>query len=81
MVHKYTPAMGASPLLDILNRTSYHAVCDGSIEFRVRVAGLGEILWWILGYGDQVKVVSPGRLARQVASMARRTLARYEGRV
>ncbi len=53
---------------------------DGSIEFRVRVAGLGEILWWILGYGDQVKVFSPVRLARKVTSMARRTLAKYEGR-
>lgn len=53
---------------------------DGSIEFRVRVAGLGEILWWILGYGDQVKVVSPGGLARKVASAARRMLAQYAGR-
>ena len=31
---------------------------DGQIDFHVRVDGLGEIAWWILGYGDQVEVVS-----------------------
>jgi proteasome accessory factor B len=29
---------------------------DGSLDFRARVDGLGEILWWVLGYGDMVKV-------------------------
>jgi len=50
---------------------------DGSIDFRARVDGLGEILWWILGYGDQVKVIAPRVLARQVAGMARRVVAQY----
>lgn len=50
---------------------------DGSIDFRVRVDGLGEIAWWILGYGDQVKVVSPAKLARRVASAARKVAAQY----
>jgi len=26
---------------------------DGSIEFHATVDGLGEITWWLLGYGSQ----------------------------
>lgn len=51
---------------------------DGSLDFRVRVDGLGEITWWILGYGDQVQVISPKSLARRVAGVARKMLAQYE---
>jgi len=50
---------------------------DGSIEFRVTVDGLGEITWWILGYGDQVEVVAPAVLRRRVAAVAERMAARY----
>jgi len=53
---------------------------DGSIEFHARVDGLGEISWWILGYGDRVKVVGPASLARQVADVAARTLKQYRKR-
>ena len=52
---------------------------DGSIEFRARVDGLGEITWWILGYGDQVKVVGPPELAERVAAVARSVVALYGG--
>lgn len=40
---------------------------DGSLDFRVRVSGLNEIAWWILGYGDQVEVLSPAKLRKLVA--------------
>lgn len=40
---------------------------DGRLEFRVKVSGLGEILWWILGYGDQAEVVRPIELRRLLA--------------
>lgn len=53
---------------------------DGSIDFHVRVDGLGEILWWILGYGDQVKVLSPVKLAGEVADVARRMAGQYRRR-
>jgi proteasome accessory factor B len=43
---------------------------DGSMEFCVRVDGLGEITWWVLGYGDQVEVVAPAALRRKVAAVA-----------
>ncbi len=43
---------------------------DGSLEFFADVDGIGEISWWVLGYGDQVKVISPKPLANRVAKMA-----------
>ncbi len=53
---------------------------DTSIEFYVEVDGLNEILWWILGYGDQVTVVRPRALAKNVARVAKAMLARYESK-
>ncbi|MFW6133362.1 MAG: helix-turn-helix transcriptional regulator [Planctomycetota bacterium] len=49
---------------------------DGSAEFRATVDGLGEITWWVLGYGDKVEVVSPEALRRRVAERASRAAAR-----
>jgi proteasome accessory factor B len=49
---------------------------DGTMEFFARVDGLGEIGWWILGYGDQVEVLAPLELRRRVAETASRAAAR-----
>jgi len=51
---------------------------DGSIDFHVTVDGLGEIAWWILGYGDQVRVVDPPALRRHVVGVARSMAQMYE---
>ena len=40
---------------------------DGSLEFRVRVSGLLEISWWILGYGNQAEVLKPTKLRKLIA--------------
>lgn len=40
---------------------------DGSLNFKVKVDGLREIVWWILGYGDQVEVLKPAVLRREIA--------------
>jgi proteasome accessory factor B len=50
---------------------------DGSAEMFVEVDGLGEISWWVLGYGDQVKVVSPKPLADRVCAIARSVVQQY----
>ena len=34
------------------------------------VDGLGEIAWWILGYGDQVEVIKPVALRKRIAKVA-----------
>ena len=50
---------------------------DGSIDFRVRVNGLGEISWWVLGYGDQVEVIAPPELRERVCDVAKSMVQRY----
>ena len=50
---------------------------DGSLDFRVRVDGLGEITWWVLGYGDQVEALAPPDLRDRVAGIAASVAARY----
>jgi proteasome accessory factor B len=51
---------------------------DGSLDYRVTVSGLGEISWWITGYGDQVEVISPPQLRELLAARAQRMLAVYQ---
>ncbi|MHC4115090.1 MAG: helix-turn-helix transcriptional regulator [Planctomycetota bacterium] len=43
---------------------------DGSATVKFRVDGLGEIIWWILGYGDQVQVLAPKKLREKVLEVA-----------
>ena len=47
---------------------------DGSATIDFRVDGLGEITWWILGYGDQVEVLAPAVLRKNVAEVAKRVV-------
>ena len=51
---------------------------DRSIEFHAEIDGLSEILWWILGYGDQVKVIAPQKLARNIRNVAEKVVAKYK---
>jgi len=44
---------------------------DGSAIVEFRVDGLGEISWWILGYGDQVQVLAPKALRKRIIEMAK----------
>ncbi len=44
---------------------------DGSATMEFRVDGLGEISWWILGYGDQVQVLAPKALRKRVVETAK----------
>jgi len=40
------------------------------MDFFVRVDGLGEIAWWVLGYGDQVEVIAPQPLRDKIRDVA-----------
>lgn len=51
---------------------------DGSLEFHVDVSGLNEIVWWILGYGDQAEVLRPAKLRRLVLQRAQSMSRKYE---
>jgi predicted DNA-binding transcriptional regulator YafY len=43
---------------------------DGSVILNFRIDGLGEISWWILGYGDQVQVLAPAELRKKLLEKA-----------
>jgi len=45
---------------------------DGSAIVDFRVDGLGEITWWVLGYGDQVEVLAPVALRNKITEVAHR---------
>ncbi len=44
---------------------------DNSAIIEFRVDGLGEITWWILGYGDQVQILAPKALRNKVLETAK----------
>lgn len=48
---------------------------DGRLIFDAEVDGLGEITWWILGYGENVEVLEPPELRRRILDKARRMVA------
>ena len=51
---------------------------DGSATIEFRVDGLGEITWWILGYGDQVQVLAPKTLRSRIIKIAEKTIGLNE---
>jgi proteasome accessory factor B len=54
---------------------------DGSTTLDFRVDGLGEITWWILGYGDQVEVLAPAALRTKIADIAKKIAEINNGQV
>jgi proteasome accessory factor B len=48
---------------------------DGSATLEFRVDGLGEITWWILGYGNQVQVLTPKALREKIINIAKNIIA------
>lgn len=50
---------------------------DGSMVFRCEVAGLDEIVWWVLSMGPHCRVVRPRELADRVADLGRGVAAVY----
>lgn len=47
---------------------------DGGCRVRFRIDGLREIAWWVCGYADQCRVVSPSALAAMVQNMHQNAL-------
>jgi predicted DNA-binding transcriptional regulator YafY len=50
-------------------KATHHS--DGAVTMDFVVDGLGEIRWWILGYGDQVEVLKPKALRDKIAKTAK----------
>ena len=50
---------------------------DGSLLFRARVDGLNEIVWWVLGYGDEAEVLAPEVLRQDIRRRVNRMRKMY----
>ncbi len=48
---------------------------DGSVILRFHVDGLTEIVWWVLSYGDKVRVLAPTALRDKVIEIAQKTIS------
>ena len=53
---------------------------DGGLELTFRVAGLEEIMRWVLSLGSEVYVLEPERLKEMVRESLGQTLAKYEAK-
>lgn len=51
---------------------------DGTVDLFFTVSGFSEIVWWILGYGSEVEVLSPPALRQLVRARAEKILALYQ---
>lgn len=91
--HTFLTEHGAEPYEVVLCFDSYQArwirertwhpsqriteQADGSLILRLTVAGEGDLMRWVLGYGSHVEVLEPGWLRERVAEEARRMARRY----
>lgn len=53
---------------------------DGSLHFEVTVAGLREISWWVMTWGDEAEVLEPKELREHVAEAAERMVEVYRNK-
>jgi len=51
---------------------------DGSVDMHLTVAGIREIVYWILSYGDDAEVIQPPSLKNLIIGKCTRTLQRYQ---
>ncbi|MCW5767736.1 MAG: WYL domain-containing protein [Phycisphaeraceae bacterium] len=73
-----------SPFSETVSDTLWHPTQtiehepDGSIIMRLRVAGLDEIVWWVLSMGPSCRVIQPDSLAQRVRDLAMTTARLYQ---
>ena len=53
---------------------------DGTTELFMTVNAVDQILHWVLGFGDQVKVIEPQELKSAVCDWANRIIRQYQNR-
>jgi predicted DNA-binding transcriptional regulator YafY len=58
----------------------FKPLSDGWVRFTAKVAGLDEIMWWVLGIGSNARVVAPPELRDKVHAEIRRMHAMIEGK-
>ena len=80
IVLRFTPSVAARVLETTWHPTQQVATeADGSLTWRATVAGTIEIRLWILSWGDDVEVLEPESLRKDVASTHRRAAIVHGG--
>ncbi|HWB20402.1 MAG TPA: transcriptional regulator [Phycisphaerales bacterium] len=80
IVLRFSPKVSRNVSEVIWHRTqATHPLSNGGCEMRLRVSGLHEIRWWILGYGNECEVMEPADLRDEIARLASATAKRYAG--
>ncbi len=54
-----------------------HFLEDGSVELQFLISGLDEIIWWVLGYGSEAKVIKPKELQLKIQEHVHRMKETY----
>lgn len=55
-----------------------HNLKDGGLILTFTVGSLDEIMWWVLGYGDEITVLKPLELRNRVQLLAQRTAQHHK---
>lgn len=53
---------------------------DGRVSVTASVTDTDDLIWWLLGLGESIKVIRPTRLRNRVVETLHHTLAQYDGR-
>jgi proteasome accessory factor B len=76
---EFTAKVGTNVAEVRWHHTQEHTLLDdGRCIVTFEVDGLGEITWWLLGYGDQVVVRKPVELRRKLRDVYRSAAAQYD---
>ena len=51
---------------------------DGSLLFRRSFPGRGELLRWVLSFGDQAEILEPEDMRREMADFAKKIFEKYD---
>ncbi len=77
---EFSPKVGENVSEVLWHKSQKHDLLDdGRCKVEFSVDGLDEIAWWLLGYGDQVRVLEPVELREKLRDVYRRALERMEG--
>lgn len=76
---EFSPRVGSTVAEVKWHPTQKHRMlADGRCRMTFEVDGLSEIAWWVCGYADQVKVISPPELREKVVEMMKAAIKLYE---
>jgi len=81
IVLEFTPKVATNVSEVLWHPSQTHLILeDGRCEMTFTIDGLGEIAWWLCGYGDQVVIKEPAELRERVGQMHQSAWKQYESK-